>query len=54
MSWLRQIIYRLGARPKPGSIWFSPSLALICVHRDAARASNCEHLLRSREVWRED
>lgn len=28
VHWLRGPIYRIGLRPRPGSIWFSPSLAM--------------------------
>lgn len=27
MRWIRRSIYRMGFRPKPGSIFFSPSIA---------------------------
>ncbi|WGH20352.1 hypothetical protein SEA_MAGUCO_60 [Arthrobacter phage MaGuCo] len=35
MRALRGLIYRLGGRPRLGSIWHSPSLHLICTVREA-------------------
>ncbi|WGH21100.1 hypothetical protein SEA_CASSIA_27 [Arthrobacter phage Cassia] len=35
MRLIRGIVYRLGLRPRPGSIFYSPSLALIYAIRDA-------------------
>lgn len=45
MKWLRRKIYRSGRRPKPGTIFFSPSLAHIYAHTDAweSIASNKEN-----------
>jgi hypothetical protein len=36
---VRRLIYRLGFRPRPGSIFYSPSLAHLCSwQRDAGEA----------------
>jgi hypothetical protein len=37
MRLIRKLIYRWGFRPKPGSIFFSPSLALLYAHAEAWR-----------------
>lgn len=37
--WCRRVIYRFGGRPKPGSIWYSPSLSIIYAVRKAEESS---------------
>lgn len=34
MRRIRRLIYRLGYRPRPGSIFFSPSLSLIYLMKE--------------------
>jgi hypothetical protein len=42
LAWFRRQIYRRGYRPKPGSIFYSPSLAYIHSHLDYARDPDVE------------
>lgn len=44
MSYIRRFIYKLGIRPKAGSIFFSPSLHLLAIF--------AEDRERIREGWR--
>jgi len=37
MKKIRRLVYRLGFRPKPGSIFFSPSLSLLISVRDGLK-----------------
>lgn len=39
----RPMIYRLGGRPKSGSIWFSPSASFTYGYRDAEKRSSAPH-----------
>jgi hypothetical protein len=32
---LRRVLYRMGLRPRLGSIWYSPSLSMIYAFKDA-------------------
>lgn len=38
MMTLRGIVYRLGFRPRPGTIFYSPSIAYALAARDAVAA----------------
>lgn len=38
MRWIRKIVYGLGFRPRPGSIFFSPSWVLNAASRQAYAA----------------
>jgi len=34
---IRKLVYRLGFRPKMGSVFYSPSLAIFYVHKDGMK-----------------
>lgn len=40
MMRIRRVLYRMGLRPKRGSIWYSPSLDIIYAFSDADYVNN--------------
>jgi len=53
MTWLRRMVYRLGIRPKPGSIFFSPSMNLHLVVWDGLQNVTYPNDLPQSEQWKE-
>lgn len=40
MMRIKRVLYRVGLRPKRGSIWYSPSLSVIYAYKDADFVGN--------------
>lgn len=45
MMRVKRVLYRVGLRPKRGSIWYSPSLSVIYAHKDADYVGNLKRAM---------